>query len=172
MATERGGDPQRAGLLVSSLLSGPLGEGLSDAQRAARAWYAANGDRERAHTTGVWLRRADAPGVDPVMVVRVDSGLLASEMGTNKDIYLSRLSFHGVHISNIRFEVGQRPQQASRLVRRKDDRPPAVSAELTDEERRQVDEACSPIPDGLRESVSRAMCASLLREKSHTTQED
>jgi hypothetical protein len=157
---------------VSSLLSGPLGAGLSDAQRAARAWYAANGDRERAHTTGVWLRRADAAGVDPVMVVRVDSGLLASEMGTNKDIYLSRLSFHGVRISNIRFEVGQRPQQASRLVRRKDEQPPATAAELTDEERRRVDEACSPLPDGLRESVSRAMCASLLREKSHTTQED
>ncbi len=172
MATERGGDPQRAGQLVSSLLSGPLGEGLSDAQRAARAWYAANGDRERAHTTGVWLRRPPAAGVDPVMVVRVDSGLLASEMGTNKDIYLSRLSFYGVRISNIRFEVGQRAHQAPRPARERGACHPATHAELTDEERARVDEACSSLPDGLRESVSRAMCASLLREKSLTTQED
>ena len=96
MAHERGGPATRAGALVAGLLAGPLGDDLGEAQRAARAWYAANGDRERAHTTGVWLRKPPRAGADPVMVVRVDSGLLASELGTNKDLYLSAPRLMGV----------------------------------------------------------------------------
>ena len=174
MAHERGGPATRAGALVAGLLAGPLGDDLGEAQRAARAWYAANGDRERAHTTGVWLRKPPRAGADPVMVVRVDSGLLASELGTNKDLYLSRLSFHGVRVSDIRFDVGQMPAAASRPPRPRQvpEKAAHPQRELSPGERERVERACAQLPDGLRQSVSRAMCASLLKEKSHTTQED
>lgn len=173
MAHDRGGEAVRAGAVVASLIAGPLGADLGEAQRAARAWYAANGDRERAHTTGVWLRRASRAGADPVMVVRVDSGLLASELGTNKDLYLSRLAFHGVRVSDIRFDVGQMPAGSTRPKRAKraDKTTTGPEPSLTPGEREDVERACAQLPDGLRQSVSRAMCASLLKQKSHTTQE-
>ena len=165
MARDRGGDPRTAGDVVADLLGGPLGNGLTKSQRVARAWYAVNGDRERAHTTGVWLKEPTRPGADPTLVVRVDSGLLASELATNKDLYLSRLAFRGVRVSNVRFTVGGDPLPQVR----KGALPMRV--DLTREERARVDRATFGLPEGLRQSVSRAMCASLAREKCRSTQD-
>lgn len=166
---DRGGAAS-AGDLVSSLLGGPLGRGLTQAQSVARAWYSANGDRERAHTTGVWLRKSGRAGVDPVLMVAVDSGLLAAELGTNKDLYLSRLAFRGVSVSDIRFVVRPRAAEAGMAAAAK--RKAKVSREtplpdLTARERSNVEAVCADLPEGLRQSVSRAMCATLRKRKAH-----
>ena len=167
MATDRGGEASRAGDLVGALLGGPLGRGLGPAQRAARAWYAANGDRERAHTTGVWLRNSGRAGVAPVLVVEVDANWLAGELATNKDLYLSRLAFRGVSVSDVRFQVGKpRPKHAQAAPRKASPSMP----KLSDEELARVERACQGLPDGLRQSVSRAMCASLRRHKASDTE--
>ncbi|MBO7675226.1 MAG: hypothetical protein J6S63_09500 [Atopobiaceae bacterium] len=174
---DRGGDPSRAGDAISMLLGGPLGRGLSAASKAARAWYAANGDRERAHTTGVWLQKSGRAGIDPVLVVALDSHLLASELGTNKDLYLSRLAFRGVAVSDVRFTV--RPPQAGAQRGKRGHGPNRMGAqescaatlpELTPAELERVERATRGLPQGLRQSVSRAMCASLRRSKGRNTQ--
>ncbi|MDO4807297.1 MAG: hypothetical protein Q4A07_08615 [Coriobacteriales bacterium] len=181
-AYDRGGEPSRAGDAVAALLGGALGKGLSAASKAARAWYAANGDRERAHTTGVWLRKPGRTGADPVLVVELDSNLLAYELGTNKDLYLSRMAFHGIAVSDIRFKVGNPSHGVgSRAAKQRGVSPllgpkqgehsPAPAPELTPTEAKRVERACAGLPDGLRQSVSRAMCASLRRSKSSSTQE-
>ena len=174
MARDRGGDPRTAGDVVADLLGGPLGNGLTKSQRVARAWYAVNGDRERAHTTGVWLKEPTRPGADPTLVVRVDSGLLASELATNKDLYLSRLAFRGVRVSNVRFTVGGDPLPQVRKAKgeaKGGEGALPMRVDLTHEERARVDRATSGLPEGLRQSVSRAMCASLAREKCRSTQD-
>ena len=174
MARDRGGDPRTAGDVVADLLGGPLGNGLTKSQRVARAWYAVNGDRERAHTTGVWLKEPTRPGADPTLVVRVDSGLLASELATNKDLYLSRLAFRGVRVSNVRFTVGGDPLPHIRKAKgeaKGGEGASPMRVDLTHEERARVDRATSGLPEGLRQSVSRAMCASLAREKCRSTQD-
>lgn len=187
MATvsDRGGTASAADAL-SALFQGPLGAGLAPAAKAARAWYSSNGDRERRHTTGVWLRKPGRMGADPVMVVALDSNLLAAELGTNKDLYLSRLSFHGVAISDIRFTVGKATRMApgSGHARAHDRAAAREHVErgghhtyradlpgLSEEEKSRVDEVTRNFPDGLRQSVSRAMCASLRRSKVNTTQD-
>ena len=171
--SDRGGYV-RAGDVVSALLGGPLGRGLSDAQNVARAWYAANGDRERAHTTGVWLRKSGRAGIDPVLIVAVDSGLLAGELGTNKDLYLSRLAFRGIAVSDIRFVVRPRADGATAAAAARAKNTPAGDVsretklpELSTAERSRVESACSELPEGLRQSVSRAMCATLRKRKAH-----
>lgn len=183
--TDRGGDAVRAGEAVAGLFGGPLGRGLSAAAKAARAWYAANGDRERAHTTGVWLRKPGATGADPVLVVELDSNLLAYELGTNKELYLSRMAYRGIAISDIRFRVGKTPAgREGKHPRQAPGAPGASLSEqrrgtsscpepprLTDAETRRVELATRDLPDGLRQSVSRAMCASLRRSKASYTQE-
>lgn len=168
----RGGAASASDVL-STLFEGPLGRGLAPAARAAKAWYAANGDRERRHTVGVWLQKSGREGVDPTMVVALDSNLLAGELGTNKDLYLQRLALHGVAVGNIRFTVGRAPTKggASRGRSAKGGvsgaRPELP--ELTESERARVERACADLPDGLKQSVSRAMCASLRRSKSSGT---
>lgn len=159
---------------MGALMSGPLGKGLSQASMAAKAWYAANGDRERAHTTGVWLRKSGCAGVDPVMVVALDSNLLAMELGTNKELYLSRLAFRGVAVSDIKFTVGRgRTKDATPqgIVSKKRSSSAATTEvqplpTLSPAEEERVDRATADLPDGLRQSVSRAMCASIRRSKS------
>ena len=160
----------RAGDLVRAIFGGQNATALSAAQRAARAWYAVNGDRERAHTTGVWLRKAGAATADPVMVVSVDSGLLAADLGTNKDLYLSRLANCGVRVSNIRFQVGRRVTDAAasrkgRAARKVEEELPP----LDEHEREEVERAVAHLPEEVRKSASRAMCASLRQEKVRNT---
>ena len=159
-----------AGDLVRAIFGGKNAAALSAAQRAARAWYAVNGDRERAHTTGVWLRKSTAAKADPVMVVSVDSGLLAADLGANKDLYLSRLANRGVRVSDICFQVGRRMTEKgggrSEKGGRKTERelPP-----LSERERAEVERAVAHLPEELRKSASRAMCASLRQNKARHT---
>lgn len=157
--------PKRAGDVVVSLFGAAGGAKLSSAQRAARGWFAANGDRERAHTTGVWLRKPGRVGADPVMVVRLDSNWLMQELATNKELYLARLARIGVAVSDLRFEVGHaRVSEAARAKRPSKEKPPLPDLRSADLAR--IERACADLPDGLKESVSRAMCATLAREKA------
>ena len=48
-------------------------QGMTANQRAASLWRAANGDIERAHTTGVYLRKSPCESLPPVLGVYVDS---------------------------------------------------------------------------------------------------
>lgn len=158
----------RAGDLVGALFGVGGARKLSSAQQAARAWFSANGDRERAHTTGVWLRKPGRAGVDPVMVVRLDSGLLAQELGTNKELYLARLAHAGVAVSDIRFDVGSARGASARdgaAGARKRGKQPASPPPrtLSDEEIRGVERATEGLPDGLRQSAARAMRATMAR---------
>lgn len=160
----------RAGDLVRAIFGGKNASALSGAQRAARAWYAVNGDRERAHTTGVWLRKSGAATADPVMVVSVDSGLLAADLGTNKDLYLSRLANRGVRVSDIRFQVGRRTtEDVARRAKKAESETPSELPPLDEAERAEVERAVSHLPEELRKSASRAMCASLRQNKARHT---
>lgn len=166
--SDRGGPASSVGDALVSLMAGPLGRGLSDAARAARAWYAANGDRERMHTTGVWLRKPGCEGADPVMVVALDSNLLAMELATRKELYLARLSFRGIAVSDIRFTVRRDQREYARKpdkALRADAAARRALPDLSPSEMERVALATSGLPDGLRQSVSRAMCASLRRAK-------
>ncbi len=159
-----GSGPRRAGDVISSLFGAAAAGKLSSAQRAARGWFSANGDRERAHTTGVWLRKPGRAGKDPVMVVRLDSNLLAQELATNKELYLARLAHAGVAVSDLRFEVGRaRGPEVAREKKPKKEKPPLPDLRPADLAR--IERACADLPEGLKESVSRAMRATMAREK-------
>ena len=160
----------RAGDLVRAIFGDSGSAALSVAQRAAKAWYAVNGDRERAHTTGVWLRKSAVAAADPVMVVSVDSGLLAADLGANKDLYLSRLANRGVRVSDVRFQVGRRMTDASAARSRKaEDTVAQELPQLSEREREEVERAVAHLPEDVRKSASRAMCASLRQEKARHT---
>ena len=155
---------ERAGDLVSALFGPQTRARLSGAQAAARAWYACNGDRERAHTTGVWLRKSGREGVDPVMSVRLDSNLLAQELGTNKDLYLARLAHAGIRVSDIRFLAGRGTAPKGRdSAKKQPQRKPL--APLDEAERARVEAATAHLPERLQQSVARAMEASMRRQR-------
>ena len=162
-------EPTPIGDIISTLFSTQMATKARAQTKVAHAWFFANGDRERAHTTGVWTRAGAFEGADPVLCVAIDSGLLAQELSCNKDIYLARLAYAGVAVSDIRFSVCERPREEVKRDLKKRKEEPKPLPPLSKSEQRQVEEATKNLPDGLRQSASQAMCASLRRNKANTS---
>lgn len=131
---------------------------------ATRAWYAANGDIERAHTTGTFVREPRRGEAGPVLVVYVDSKARVTDFSANSEVYLARLANAGHPFSKVEFRLSRYPRRAASAAgpatAAAGPASPRPSRPLTSEEREVIDELCSGLPESLRETVSRAMCAS------------
>ena len=97
---------------ISSLLKGMFSSpearrSMSANQRAAYVWHNVNGDVERAHTTGVFLKEPHVKGAAPILGVYVDSRMRAVDFRANREVYRARLSMGGLEVSEIEFIVSQ-----------------------------------------------------------------
>lgn len=162
--------PERVDALVGEVVDGQMSAKMSANQRAAAAWYRANGDRERTHTTGVFLKRARVAGAAPVLGVYVDSHVMATDFGVNKDIYLARLANIGFMVSGIEF-IPSREGYRVKRERAHAQRPVKETLpELSQEERDEVESLTAQLPEHLRESASKAIALSFRRQKLEKTQ--
>ena len=135
---------------------------------AGRAWHAVNGDIERAHTTGVYVREPRGRESLPTLLVYVDSRARATDFSVNREVYLARLANVGQRFADVVFRVSKRRREgaAEACERPRAPRPAPEPPELTDEERSRVERMCAQLPEGLRASVFRAMSASIRAEKA------
>lgn len=178
---EEGG--RSVGELLRGFASKPENaQGLSLAAKVRRAWFSVNGDIERQHTCGLFVKESSRPGVDPLLVVYVDTRPRAVDFTANREIYVARMAMAGFRFSEMRFQVskrprGQAPGEADPTAASPDAAPAAAAGrkkelplpELTAQEREQVASACANLPEGLRESVSRAMSQSYRRQRANRT---
>lgn len=148
---------------LSDLLEQVVGDAMagraSAVQRARTAWFGANGDRERAHTTRVFLREGRA-GAAPILCVYVDSHAYVTDLTANRDLYLSRLANWGFYVSGIEFSVDREHVRAVRAARSGEQAQQAASqepVELPDDLAARVEQ----LPEPLRDKVSKAIFASL-----------
>lgn len=165
-------DAESLGSIVGGVVRGDMARRMSDHQRAARAWFGANGDVERQHTCGVYVRAPRVNGAAPVLGVYVDTSSRLTDFSANKDIYLARLANAGFAVSDIEFKLSRKGHPASRATPGKRAARAASSpqlAPLSAQEESEVDSMCKDLPDNLRESASRAMRLSLMRNKSRHT---
>ncbi len=159
------------GSLMEGLLGGAgLSRKMSANQRASMAWMRANGDIERKHTTGVFLKEPANRRLPPVLGVYVDSHARLSDFNANKEIYLARLHNTGLEVSGIEFRLTRRPREKCPEPEPAQNSSPLLCEDdlpaLSDDERARVEELCAGLPDGLREAATRAMSLSLRRGKS------
>lgn len=155
---------ERVSEIVDRVINSKIVRGLTANQRAAIAWYGANGDRERSHTTRVFLKRSRMEGADPIICVYVDSHAFVTDLMANKDLYLARLANWGYAVSGIEFSVDReiRATQANALRERAQQTAgPSGASELSEEQRAHVEELLSGVPDSLRASISKAIIASM-----------
>lgn len=157
--------PTRVDELMKTVVDGHMSSRMTANQRAAAAWFRANGDRERAHTTGVFLKRARRAGAAPVLGVYVDSHAMATDFGVNKDIYLSRLANIGYEVSGIEFLPSRKPRAGSAANKRPAPERPERLPALDQDELREVQALVDRAPDSLKNSVSKAVTLSFQREK-------
>ena len=159
---------------LSSVLDEMMGRGawarLGRNRRAAMAWFKANGDVERRHTSGVYLKRAASSGLPPVLVVYVDSHARLTDFMANREIYLVRLAAVGFEVSGVEFRLSREPVPEAPPSQQVTSRPAeVVLPPLSDDERRRAAELTADLPEPLRQRVRRAMELSMRREKLDNT---
>lgn len=157
--------PQGMGELMREVVDGHMASRMSDNQRAAAAWYRANGDREHNHTTGVFLKRARRAGAAPILCVYVDSHAMATDFGVNKDIYLARLANVGYEVSGIEFLPSRKEYRAPKRSNRKVETHSEDLPCLTEEEQQELAALVADLPQNLQVSVSKAVSLSMRRNK-------
>lgn len=164
------------GDLLANVVSGEMRARMSAAQRAAAAWYGANGDIERAHTTGVFLKKPKRAGVAPVLGVYVDSHARLTDFTVNREIYLARLHNAGLEVSGIEFFLTRRDRTSSAEGRTADERSEARQSlpqrekpldlpELDPARRAEIGAAVADLDEPLRSKVAHAMELSMRRQE-------
>ena len=159
------GDPAR----IDAVLEGMLGSGgavrLNAHKRALALWMRVNGDIERKHTCGAFIK--PVAHADPLLVIYLDSRSRVVDFTANREIYLQRLAYQGLPLSKIEFKLAK-------------DIPPRASADeeaeapelpkLSSEELEYVATCTQNLSEPLRTSVSKAMIVSMRREKALASQ--
>lgn len=164
-----GSRPESVSDLMREVVDGRLSKRMTANQRAMRAWYRANGDRERAHTVGVFLKKARVAGAPPVMGVYVDSHAMATDFGVNKDLYLARLANIGCEVSGIEFIPSRHKRATQRVQNATAEAVPDQLPSLTPLERAEIAALVEDLPEELRASVSKAIELSKRREKQKSS---
>lgn len=157
--------PESVGSLMHTVVDGHMASKMTANQRAAAAWYRANGDRERAHTTGVFLKRPRVAGAAPVLGVYVDSHAMATDFGVNKDLYLARLANIGCEVSGIEFLPTRRPRQAKETAPTPAQPIAEPLPELSTQEQLAVQLLVADLPADLQQAASKAISLSKRRQK-------
>ena len=103
---------------IADVFSGVVVPPAGAGHDVTRAWYAANGDIERAHTTGTFVREPRRGEAGPVLVVYVDSKARVTDFSANSEVYLARLANAGHPFCKVEFRLSRYPR-----------RPPAPGGE-------------------------------------------
>lgn len=152
---------------IADVFSGVVVPPAGAGHDVTRAWYAANGDIERAHTTGTFVREPRRGEAGAVLVVYVDSKARVTDFSANSEVYLARLANAGHPFCKVEFRLSKYPRRPPARGGEKNVSPataaaltPAPRRALTPRERDEIESLCSGLPASLRETVSRAMSAS------------
>lgn len=162
---------EAAPVSVASLFESFLDGRGDEMVRATRAWYAVNGDIERAHTTGTFVREPRRGETGPVLVVYVDSRARATDFAANSEVYLARLANAGMSYSKVEFRLSKYPRRPAEAGPGRASAvavaPGAQAARplppLSREEEDEIEVLLARVPEGMREDVRKAMRASYAR---------
>ena len=166
----REGTAHSIGEALEELMDSEAFTRYSGNERAAQAWFRANGDFEHRHTRGVFLKESSRRGEAPTLYVYIDSSAMLQDFVTNRDIYAIRLAHYGFDVAKVEFRLSKGEgtrYEPPKVVTRK----PPVLPDLTEDEASFVEESVASLDGAMRERVRAAMISSLRREKSLSTQE-
>lgn len=150
------------GEVLSKGVYGRRPTSLTIQQKAREAWLGANGDLERRHTCGVFLREDATKDGLPLLVVYIDSSSMIQDFSTDKDLYINRLRHAGFVVGDLRFKLSREGRGRGDGATTKES---SVSSDslppLSKEERDYVNSSVSALPEAIRESAREAMDLSL-----------
>ncbi len=150
---------------LGSVLEGLFGAGgsvkMNAHKRALATWMRVNGDVERKHTCGAFIR--PHPHADPILIIYLDSRTRVVDFNANRELYLQRLAYGGLPLSRIEFKLAK---ELPVRELQEDEEGEEQLIELTEEEMEYVRSCTGHLGEPLKTSVSKAMIMSLRREKT------
>ncbi len=130
-------------------------------RKIMQTWFEINGDRERRHTKGVFLLEK---GNTTTLIVYVDSPSIVQDFLMNKHLYLGRFSMTDYCIHDIQFRLSRYVDTQSNAMYGDDgatsaacSSTKAAARELSQDEKQSIYEACSILPESLREVAYNAL---------------
>lgn len=161
------GDP----LQLSSVLSGMLGPDgtmrMNAHKRALAVWMSVNGDIERKHTCGAFIKTV--AHADPALTIYLDSRSRVVDFSANRELYLQRLAYQGMPLSKIEFRLAKDIPARASAVEEAEARAEELP-ELTAEELAYAATCVEKLEEPLKSSVYKAMIFSMRREKAQGAQ--
>ncbi|MDY4522642.1 MAG: hypothetical protein SPD80_03495 [Atopobium sp.] len=155
------------GELMVGLLTTDLSVGLSDTQKAYRAWFGANGKFEQTHTCGIFLKDMAAQNRLPILYVYIDNPGILQDFTTNKEIYLVRLAHFGFEVSDIQFKLSRYPKRhKADDSEKKQLSPEGPLQEVTQEQKNKANELTKHLSEPLKTKVYDAIISSMRRQMS------
>lgn len=136
-------------------------------------WLSANGDLERAHTVGVYLREDPRGRGLPTLVVYVDSNACAVDFRAQGELYLARLQAAGASVGGVDFRLSRYAAQhrARRDAPRPDASPRRLLPPLSPADEALARSLVADLPEGHRERAFRAICASFRQDAWESSQD-
>ena len=145
---------------------------LTGIKRVTMLWHATNGDFERKHTCGLFLRDPQGKEKYPTLVVYIDSNVLLQDFRTNKHIYLSRLASQDLLLHDIQFLLSKEDRRGRQKKEKLEEKTKKQLPELTNLEMAEIQDEVSRVDEGMREKVLETMILSYRRQKSLNTEDE
>ncbi len=133
-------------------------------KRALSLWMKVNGDVERRHTCGAFIK--SVAHADPLLVIYLDSRSRVVDFNANRELYRQRLAYQGLSLSRLEFRLAK--DAFSRASAEKEAEAPELP-ELNEEELAYVATCVAKLAEPLKTSVSKAMIFSMRREKANSS---
>ena len=132
------GEPEKIG----GVLGGMFGDGgamrMNAHKRALGMWMRVNGDVERKHTCGAFIK--PVPHADPSLTIYLDSRSRVVDFNANRELYLQRLAYGGLPLSRIEFRLAKDVAARSSAVEEAEEEV-VVEAEAEEAEAEEAEEA-------------------------------
>lgn len=153
---------------LASVLGELTGSGaklrLNAHKRALALWMSVNGDVERKHTCGAFIK--EVAHADPALTIYLDSRSRVVDFTANRELYLGRLAYQGLPLSKLEFRLSKDKPARSSAHMEAEERA-AELPELSADELAYIESATAHLAEPLKSSVSKAMIFSFKREKAN-----
>ena len=145
---------------------------MNSAKRVYMLWYKVNGNFERKHTTGLYLKEPVGKEQYPTLIVYIDKNIVMQDFRTNKQIYLIRLKAEGLILRDIEFLLSKpghksrKPVEIEPMKKKKKKLP-----ELTEEEMAQIESLTADLSEETKQIVTKPMISAFRRRKLQSMEE-
>ena len=131
-------------------------------------WYKVNGNFERKHTTGLYLKDPIGKEQYPTLIVYIDKNVVLQDFRTNKNIYLIRLKSQNLVLRDIEFKLSKSKNKAfKQKVENKEKKIKKPLPELSSQEIKQIEELTKDLDEQIKPTVVKSMISMFKRQKQH-----